>query len=320
MKKLILIFTFLVSVLVVRAQAPVEFYFSDGVDGSIKTTMEQQMSKLLTAINTAANTGGEINYSGINIDNLASQSIGMSWNNAHFRTCDNYIVEHCVRLQRSSGALRGFEVRNIMVNMIPVQAGYESEPVREICVSFDPEGRIVDFNFGMESTTYQRLLKEGVRLDDLDRRMQIIQWCEQFRMAYNNKDMDFMNKIFSDDALIITGKVIKTRSSEISMSDQSKVVYVKQKKTEYLNNLGRVFRNNNYINVKFDEYEIKRHGAKPNFYLVTLHQLWHSSSYRDEGMVVLVWDFTNEDAPVIQVRTWQPMGEKVFNFSDIKLP
>lgn len=327
MKKVALIFMMLSCGLFMQAQNDVMFEFSDGIDaGGLKRKMEQQVVKLLTAINTAESEGANINYSGIDIDNLASQSIGMTWNNVRFRTIDNDIVEHCIRLQRSNGSLRGFQVRNIGVEMKPLDDAFDKQKSKyqEICIDFNQSGQIVDFNFAMGTRQYQQLLKEGVRLNDVDRRLQIIHWCEQFKKAYNDKNLKFMEDIFSNDALIITGKVVMQRQkSEVGMVDEKKVQYVEKNKQQYLASLRRVFdreKHNGYINVEFNDYEIKRHGSKPQYYAVTLRQNWYSSSYSDEGMVVLVWDFTNEEQPKIQVRTWQPMQESVFGFSDIKLP
>ena len=100
-----------------HAQDEVAFEFSDGIDGAVKATMEQNTSRLLTAINRAESRNADINYSGIGIDNLASQSIGMMWNNVHFRVLDDDIVEHCLRVKSSSGSIIGYQVRNIAVEM-----------------------------------------------------------------------------------------------------------------------------------------------------------------------------------------------------------
>lgn len=327
MRKIVLAFWMLSCCMFLHAQDEVLFEFSDGISaGALKAKMEQQVMSLLTAINAAESGNSDINYSGIDIDNLASQSIGMTWNNVHFRTMDSDIVEHCVRLERSNGSLRGFQVRNIGVEMKPLDAAFDTQKSKyqEICIDFNTSGRIIDFNFAMETRQYQQLLKEGVRLNDVDRRLQIIHWCEQFRKAYNDKNLKFMEDIFSDDALIITGKVVMQRQkSEVGLADATKVEYVQKNKQQYLASLRRVFdreKYKGYINVEFDDYEIKRNGAKPQYYAVTLRQNWYSSTYHDEGMVVLIWDFTNEEQPKIQVRTWQPMGENVFGFSDVKLP
>ena len=120
--------------------------------------------------------------------------------------------------------------------------------------------------------------------------------------------MNFLEQIFSEDALIITGKVVKQVKSDINRSslNNNKIVYSKQNKKQYLTNLARVFKANKRINVLFDEIKVVRHPAKADFYGVTLKQGWQSDSYSDEGYLFLLWDFTNQDAPQIHVRTWQP--------------
>lgn len=308
-----------------QEESRVNFEFSDGIESSaLKTKMERQVMNLLTAINKAESTSSDINYTGVEIENLASQSIGMTWNNVRFCTEDTDIVEHCTRLEKNNGTLRGFQVRNIGVTMKPLDSSYDSEKRREICIDFSPSGQIVDFNFAMEIQTYTRLMKEGVRLDDVDRRLQIIHWCEQFKKAYNDKNLKFMNNIFSDDALIITGKLVMERSSsDVAMADRTKVEYVTKNKQQYLATLSTLFdreKHNGYINVEFSDYEIKRHASKPTYYGVTLRQKWHSSRYSDDGIVFLVWDFTNDDRPKIHVRTWQPLGEDKFELNQFKLP
>ena len=44
---------------------------------------------------------------------------------------------------------------------------------------------------------------------DASRRRQILNYCEHLRMAYTTKDIDFLRQVFSDDALIIVGNVVK---------------------------------------------------------------------------------------------------------------
>lgn len=303
-----------------RAQDEVAFEFSDGIDaGKLKGKMERNVSMLLTAINRAESTGKDINYGGIDIDNLASQSIGMMWNNVHFRIEDDDIVEHCLRVKASNGATIGYQVRNIAVEMKPLDDSYVGELNQEVCINFDKTGRISDFNITMGLQQYLKLMKEGERLNDADRRMQILHWVEQFRNAYCEKNIRFMEDVFSDDALIITGKVVKRVPTDMKPVN---VEYTTQGKQQYLAGLRRVFRNNGYINVKFDEIEIKRHAAKPNFYGVTLKQGWFTKNYSDEGIVFIVWDFTDEFNPKIMVRTWQPMQvdeSEIFTLKNFKL-
>lgn len=319
MKKIQAILLTLMATVSIYAQQ-VAFEFSDGIDdGALKTKLERQMSALLTAINSANAEGGNINFSGIDITDDASASLTMTWEQVHFSTEENDLVDHCVNLPENIG---GFRVRNIGVIMNPKpESGYEGDMRREIYIDFDKDGRIVDFNFTIGMNMYMDILKKGEELGDLDRRMQIIDWCEHFAKAYCDKNMKFMQTVFSDDAIIITGKMTMKRvKTDMGMRDQAKVKYVQQSKAEYLSNLARVFKSNSYINVKFDDYTVVRHGAKPNYYGVTLHQKWHTARYSDEGTVFLIWDFSDEDSPRILVRTWQPTTEKAFKMGDFKLP
>ena len=319
MKKL-LCFLFGLFVMLSGYAQKVNFEFSDGIEeGILKTKMEQQMSSLLSAINEANAVNADVNFSGIDITDDASASLTMTWEQVHFSIEDDDIVDHCISLPGKSG---GFRIQNIGVLMNPKEeSGYDGEKRREIYIDFDKTGKIVDFNFTMGMSMYTEILKKGEELGDLDRRMQIIDWCEHFAKAYCDKNMKFMQTIFSDDAIIITGKMTMQRvHTDMGMKDQAKVKYVQQTKSQYLSNLSRVFASNSYVNVKFEDYTVIRHGAKPNYYGVTLRQKWHTARYSDEGTVFLIWDFTNEEAPRILVRTWQPTTEKAFKMGDFKLP
>ena len=319
MKKL-LCFLFGLFVMLSGYAQRVNFEFSDGIEeGTLKTKMEHQMSSLLSAINEANAVNADVNFSGIDITDDASASLTMTWEQVHFSIEDDDIVDHCISLPGKSG---GFRIQNIGVLMNPKEeSGYDGEKRREIYIDFDKTGKIVDFNFTIGMNMYTEILKKGEELGDLDRRMQIIDWCEHFAKAYCDKNMKFMQTIFSDDAIIITGKMTMQRvHTDMGMKDQAKVKYVQQTKSQYLSNLSRVFASNSYVNVKFEDYTVIRHGAKPNYYGVTLRQKWHTARYSDEGTVFLIWDFSNEEAPRILVRTWQPTTEKAFKMGDFKLP
>lgn len=319
MKKL-LCFLFGLFVMLSGYAQKVNFEFSDGIEeGILKTKMEQQMSSLLSAINEANAANADVNFSSIDITDDASASLTMTWEQVHFSIEDDDIVDHCISLPGKSG---GFRIQNIGVLMNPKEeSGYDGEKRREIYIDFDKTGKIVDFNFTLGMNMYTEILKKGEELGDLDRRMQIIDWCEHFAKAYCDKNMKFMQTIFSDDAIIITGKMTMQRvHTDMGMKDLAKVKYVQQTKSQYLSNLSRVFASNSYVNVKFEDYTVIRHGAKPNYYGVTLRQKWHTARYSDEGTVFLIWDFTNEEAPRILVRTWQPTTEKAFKMGDFKLP
>lgn len=188
------------------------------------------------------------------------------------------------------------------INPNDVSAG---EDYQEAVVSFDKQGNLVSFYLSISMNLYMNVVRESKEVTDLRRRQLILDYVEQFRTAYNQKDLDFLEAVFSDDALIITGKVIKrTTGDGIRLPD--KIEYKKQSKREYLSRLAVVFQNNKQIRVTFDEIEVMRHPGHKDFYGVTLHQGYSSDRYHDDGYLFLLWDFRNEELPQIHVRTWQP--------------
>ena len=337
MKKLFLFLSFVLYGQLTKAQTDVTFEFSDGVEGQIKTRMEQNIARLLTAINQACDAkNDEINFKGVQFEGseTATMTVGMLWNAVHFRTQDDDFYQTCLQ-HKQAGRTTGYQVRGIYMDMVPVDDSYKDDLSQEFVIELDAQGRIRDLNIAMNKLQYQNLMREGERLDDLDRREQIIAFCEQFANAYHKMDLQFMDDIFSDDALIITGNVRKRapatitmrKTPEVALPNQNKVDYTVQTKAEYLSNLKNLFnRQKNmkggFIDVQFDDYSIVRHPAKPNYYGVTLRQRWSSKGYQDEGIVFLVWDFTDEEHPKIQVRTWQAMDteeKEVFTLNNFKL-
>lgn len=280
---------------------------NDGLDPSIPAQrMEKNISALLTAMNNAADAkSSTIDFSGIEITPDASFSLMLIWEQVRMRTFDDDIVQKCVALG-SSPSLRGYEVQNIGVEMLPVNpAEYKEARNQEITITLDPQGRISDFVISMGLHQYASMMKGAKTLEDIDQRQQILHFVEQFRTAYCEKNKQFMEDIFSDDALIITGRV-RTRTS-VDRGITTIVDYTKQTKREYLSRLFKKFdMPNSYINVKFDDIEVERNPVNPNIYGVTVKQEWHSTGYSDVGTVFLLWDFTNKDKPKIYVRTWQP--------------
>ena len=202
---------------------------------------------------------------------------------------------------------------------------FNEDEYQEAVVSFDRQGNVESFYLSISMNLYMNVIKSNLELTDLRRRQLILDYVEQFRTAYNQKDLPFLNQVFSDDALIITGRVITQKHAEGFISQ--KITYNKQSKQQYLTNLSRVFNSANYIKVTFDEIEVNRHPVNPNYYGVTLHQGYTSNRYHDDGYLFLLWDFSNESAPQVHVRTWQPdkvngkelPKEDVFSLSDFDI-
>ena len=320
MKKLL--FTFILGLCAILSKADnVTFSVSDGIDNAaIKSKIESTVSKMLTEINVAQKAGRDLNFSAMGVAQRVQQSMSMLWENSPFKCTDDDIVEHCI----TTGT--GYQIRNIPLEMKPTgEREFGEDEYQEAVISFDKQGNVESFYLSISMNLYMNVIKSNLELTDLRRRQLILDYVEQFRTAYNQKDINFLNQVFSDDALIITGKVIQQKHAEGFSTP--KIQYNKQTKDQYIKNLRGVFARNSYIKVTFDEIEVMRHPVNPNFYGVTLLQGWTSGKYHDDGYLFLLWDFTNESAPQIHVRTWQPdkIGGKplpkdeVFSLSDFDI-
>ncbi|MDE6271041.1 MAG: hypothetical protein K2M12_09350 [Muribaculaceae bacterium] len=147
------------------------------------------------------------------------------------------------------------------------------------------------------------------RLEESDslRRHKILSYCEHLRTSYNTRDIDFIRQVFSDNALIIVGHVVRTGGdSAEAMNYSSKVRYSIRSKQAYLDNLARIFKTSKAIDLQFSDFRIMRHPTVEGIYGVTLRQKYSSGSYSDDGYLFLLWDFRNPSMPLIHVRTWQP--------------
>jgi uncharacterized protein YnzC (UPF0291/DUF896 family) len=188
----------------------------------------------------------------------------------------------------------------------------EDEAYREIAINFDKSGNIEDIYFALELHQYQAIMNgEGNEVTDLRRRQAILNFVENFRTAYNRKDIDLLAKVYSDDALIITGKVVKqTKTTDNALAtsglSQEKIEYQVKTKKEYISALRNVFKNNARINVVFDNIEVSRHPKYDEIYGVTLKQGWNTTNYSDIGYLFLMIDFKDGENMEIHVRTWQP--------------
>lgn len=300
----------------------VSFTVSDGIDNpTIKSKIETGISRMLSEINAAQEAGRNLNFDAMgSIGSRVQQSMAMLWENCPFECTDEEIIEHCI----TTGS--GYQIRNIPLMMKPTgEREFGEDEYQEAVISFDRQGNVESFYLSISMNLYMNVIKANLELTDLRRRQLILDYVEQFRTAYNQKDINFLNQVFSDDALIITGKVIQQKHAEGFSTP--KIQYNKQSKQQYINNLRNVFARNSYIKVTFDEIEVMRHPVNPNFYGVTLLQGWTSGKYHDDGYLFLLWDFTNENAPQIHVRTWQPdkIGGKplpkdeVFSLSDFDI-
>lgn len=153
----------------------------------------------------------------------------------------------------------------------------------------------------------KKTFEGGLEETDKANRQMILDYVERLRESYSLKDINFIEQVFSDHALIITGKVIKETSSDNNQYlPQEKVIYNLRNKQQFLTKLRQVFAANKKIELFFSDFKINRHPTIPTVYGVSLRQTYTSDIYSDDGYLFLLWDFQQADSPQIHVRTWQP--------------
>lgn len=270
---------------------------------------ERNLSALLTEINAAQAEHRSLNTNVGNMNDFAKDAITMLWEIGQFYVDDSEVVERCWLFKNS-----------MMVSGIPLiislgEGEFGDGDYQEAVAEFDNNGNIIDFRFALDAQTSESMDKCG-EVATVEQQQIIMQYVERFRTAYCKKDIDYLTKVFSDDALIITGNVVITKAVENGVSS-AKIEYSKQNKQQYLTNLKRAFLRNRWIDVKFSAIGengetggcpgITRSSKDHTRFGVRLRQEWRSSNYSDTGYLFLLWEIPDDGGnPIVHVRTWQP--------------
>ena len=142
-------------------------------------------------------------------------------------------------------------------------------------------------------------------------RLTLITFLEDYRTAYCLRDIEYINKVFSNDAYIIVGKVLQQSKKKYNdntelINQDGKVVYTQYSKEEYLVNLKKSFMSKEFVNIRFEECNVgKGYNAKEGIYAVQVRQLYYSNNYSDDGILTLAIDMRNDVNPLVRVRVWQ---------------
>ena len=307
MKKIFTVITLLLALTQpASAYNQVRLVINDGIqDQQLKQRMERAVSVVMTEINRSYEQRlNKLRLSETYVTREAREELNQLWANDRFRCVEEEVVERCLTTHN------GYQVRGIPLIVDAAMSG-EELGYQEAVFCFDSQGVITNLYYTVNPEIYSKLRMQWMQekhheLTDLKDRMMVLEYVEHFRTAYNRKDLKFLSQVFSPNALIITGKVIKMGKTEMKPNGDRQIIYTTQSKDEYLRKLEKTFKSNAYIKVKFDEVVIVSHPTIRGVYGVTVKQRWKSSHYSDEGYVFMVWDFRNPDLPQIHVRTWQP--------------
>ena len=177
--------------------------------------------------------------------------------------------------------------------------------------TFNPDRKISNISFALEDVTLNDILSKSKWEDSA--KMVLIDFLENYKTAFALKRLDYLESIFSDDALIITGRVVRRANVENRIQGSAEYVeYNRQTKAEYINNLRYSFGSKEYINIRFSNMEILKMGKGDSIYSIQIKQDYYSSNYGDTGYLFLLVDASDYKRPVIHVRTWQPKPDPEF--------
>ena len=196
---------------------------------------------------------------------------------------------------------------------------------RDVVLRFDAESKkIVSLAFRLSSVTEKDIVTKTKWPEDA--RLMLVNFLEDYQTAYALKRHEYLESIYSDDALIIVGHVVKKTvipdRAEFDVSEND-VRLMQYDKSTYLNNLNRVFKSQEYINIRFADTEFTRAStsSKREVYGVRLLQEYYSATYGDKGYLFLLVDLTDEK-PLIHVRAWQPDEvelDKLMGMKDLRI-
>jgi len=229
-------------------------------------------------------------------------------------TVDGYSIFQSLLQYGNAKVLKDVDLKyyqfgeSVICRSIPMSFNFKSNNrtfVEDVVFYFDKNNKIENLTFGLSKKAVDDIASNNTWSEEV--RMQLINFMENYKTAYALKRLDYIEKIFSDDALIITGRVTKTATStEFRYMNNRIVKYNQQSKSQYLKNLKYSFGSNEFINLRFADNTVKQSGKSKALYGIQIKQDYFSSSYGDTGYLFLLIDFTDSVAPQIHIRTWQP--------------
>jgi len=273
---------------------------------ALKQIIEKNVSGFLTTFNLAANNDKMPNFDKNATTNDLRLRFAALWKTSPMICRDAELNLYI--LTRPAG---GYQIRNIGVDMLNAP---EKDRKQEIVLNLTYDGKIDDVFIPIKQ--YSDIMNNKAKVEDMSLRLMVLEFVENFRTAYNRKDIQFLENVFSEKALIVVGKkIVPQKQTDAPIQPTVKLDNFKlqvQNKEQYINGLKNVFRKNAYIDVKFSDILVVRHTDKPHIYGVMLKQDWKSmnafkeKTYSDEGYVLLIINYKNPENPAILVRTWQP--------------
>ncbi len=195
----------------------------------------------------------------------------------------------------------------------------------EMVFTFEGQNRVDRITFGLSEMAIGDIV--GKLNATPEEKQHILDFIEDYKTAYCTKNMDYIEKVFDDNALIIVGRMLKHDEIDKDYRYQSlnrDWEPVPLSKKQYIERLRKLFDANEFVNIHFEDNNVMRsNDPSSKVFGIQIHQYYYSQRYADEGYLFLMFDLTDIKAPRIYVRTWQPEKNpdgSIFGLGDFYLP
>ncbi len=323
MKHIVLLFALILAILNASAQTSmvdVEVYlpFEPEVAGKIR----QNASIFFNKCNAAYAKSTIVDLSGINLSESTKTDIKHLWDSSPFKVNGDVYMK-MVENKDLYEANVIFYIKNYVeyedIDGVPKKKD-NPQKHQEFTLSFNRNGEIVDINKTVSIDVVGSEIKKGEIFS------KVVKYVNYLTKAHSNKQLDVLEQLYSDNAIIITGLNTKgIRSSILNGGERiysfetTGTIYTKKDKSQYLKDLRLVFANNAFVSVTYSDLKIYSHpSSNPKYegiYYAKMIQHYRSSNYSDDGYLTLVWDFrrVNNPNPVIILRAWFNGDEDIAN-------
>ena len=185
----------------------------------------------------------------------------------------------------------------------------------EDLVFYIKDGKIDGINFGLENSALEDILRHDMW--NAYSRLVLVNFLENYKTAYALERLDYLNAVFSDDALIIVGnKLPQPKASDVTAVDAVSYEHNRLTKSQYMAQLERVFKKQEYVNIQFEDASVKKTSRNTERYEIIIKQHYYSTTYADKGYLYLLADISNPEQPIIHVRVWDEDRNNLMNYGE----
>lgn len=166
--------------------------------------------------------------------------------------------------------------------------------VHELVLFFDEDGTFVDAEkISATNSVAPFVMQQEPAEEEISREIKAL--VEEFRQAYNNRNLDAVGNLLHPDARVIAA---------VQLPD-GRTFYRRNITPEYVQTLQSIFDDNPEVHLRFEEIEVLAHPFVSHLYGVHLKQYWDATNYSDEGNLFIIVDMQQSGQSGVQVRSWK---------------